>query len=171
MNRRGFLSLVGFGTAALVVERALPEVFRPRGQFRRMIAAGGEPPPLQRFVMSFVPELGGAQEIVPPGGVTSLVARSQILFRPDRLFFPGGVELDDFDLLPLPSTGAPYSDESDSLLVAPVPLNFFGPTTAGVPMQWGAVHPGDEIVLTLRNITKRDALSPAAAAMAGLRAP
>jgi hypothetical protein len=48
MNRRGFLSLVGTGAAALAIEKALPPIFKPavaRGRVRQL----ADGPTIERY--------------------------------------------------------------------------------------------------------------------------
>jgi hypothetical protein len=166
MKRRGFLSLVATGAAALAVEKSLPAMFRQpvsvQGSRLRQLA---DAPALERYMMSFSPELG-FQEIVEPGGITRLVCRSQILFRPDRLMFAPGTDLHKFSLCQLVMGDTPEADQ----VVGEVPAEFFAPHHygAGVRGVWDVVRPGEEVVLALRNVSNADA-EFRAAAMVGLR--
>jgi hypothetical protein len=164
MNRRGFLSLIGTGAAALAIEKALPAVFKsPAVPGLRQLADG---PQLERYALSFAPELG-FQEIVEPGGIARLVCMSQVLFRPDRLMFAAGTDLGKFSLLQLALGDTPESDQ----VIGEVPAEFFsqrayGQSLAGV---WDIVRPGEQIVLALRNVSNVEA-EFRAAALLGLRA-
>jgi hypothetical protein len=164
MNRRGFLSLVGTGAAALAIEKALPPMFRPPAiaGVRQLADA----PQVERYMMSFAPELG-FQEIVEPGAITRLVCYSQVLFRPDRLMFGPGTDLGKFSLCQLALGDSPEADQ----VVGEVPAEFFAPTAyGGGSMQvWDVVRPGEQIVLALRNVSNVEA-EFRAAAMVGLRA-
>jgi hypothetical protein len=165
VTRRGFLSLVGTGAAALAIEKALPAVFRPAavvpGVRVRQLA---DVPQVERYVMSFTPELG-FQEIVEPGGITRLLCYPQVLFRPDRLMFDAGTDLGKFSLCQLVMGDSPEADQ----VVGEVPAEIFSPLNYGVRHVWDVVRPGEQVVLALRNVSNVEA-EFRAAAMVGLRA-
>lgn len=155
MNRRGFLSLVGTGAAALAIEKALPAPFRvPVARVGgQLVPVAEEAPMLTRFVLPFAPELDGFQEIVEPGGIVRLVARAQLVFRPDRLIFAAGTDLSKFELLQVDAQG-------ENQLAGSIPAEFFAPThyaaQAGAAM-FDVTRPGEEIILALRNVTNVEA--------------
>lgn len=143
ITRRGFLSLVSTGAAAAVVERTLPAAFRVR-------SLADPEQRIERFVMSFSPELG-FQEIVGPGGSVRLVALAQLAFRPDRLILPSDAA--GFNIAAL--QGDPLDDglalAMPNQFLGEVPAEFFGPSAFGMRMAWAAVSPGEEIILDLVN--------------------
>lgn len=166
MNRRGFLSLVGFGAAAVAIEASIP------APFRRALAPAvreriteTEMPMVMRYVMAFAGELAGLQEVVAPGGLTRLVCQPQLVFRPDRLIFAPSFELADFDVMPWTD---PERPELGSALIQPVPAEAFKPTSWGMQqVAYGVVRPGEQIVLELQNRSNHEALAPASAHMVG----
>jgi hypothetical protein len=145
-TRRGFLSLVGTGAAALAIEKALPQPFRmPLAKVSgRLVPAAEEAPILMHYCLPFAPELDGFQEIVEPGGIVRLVARTQLLFRPARLIFAGGFDLSQWSLLQVDAQG-------ENQLAGEIPADIFTPDKFGTRVEMDVTRPGEEIILALRN--------------------
>jgi hypothetical protein len=160
-TRRGFLGLAAGAVAEAVAQRIIPA--RPVPIVAPAPALRVRPDQIEiaRFVMPFAPEIGFV-EIVEPGAVVSFVARSQILFRPDRLIF-SACDPRSFELLPF------VGSDGEPDMLEPVPLEAFDSRNFGQRLELGAVRPGDEIVLTMRNISKGER-EVRGAAMIGLRA-
>ena len=154
MNRRGFLGLVGASLASVGLAKVLP-VVAPEVLPAALQARLVDGPGVMRMMLSFVPELGFT-EIVEPGGLVSMVACSQLVFRPDRLLF-AACNLDHFELMPFRGADGEFD------LLHPVPANIFDPRAFGQRMNFGIVRPGDEVVLTLRNVSGVDSEVRAAA--------
>lgn len=150
-NRRGFLSLVATSFAAAYAAEVLPAppAPLPSARLARMIKAGAEPAQVQIQVLSFAPELEGFQEICEPGGIVTYVARVQRVFQPQRLLF-AACDLNHFEVMPfVGSDGLPD-------LLHPVPASAFGPLSYAPNMIWAPAQVGEEIVLSLRNVTNME---------------
>ena len=152
MKRRSFLSLVGIGAAAAAVTANVP---------RQFLDAAERVQRCYRQVLPFSPELGFT-EICPPGGIVSLVAIPQRIFRPDRLMFQGNPDLERFTLIPLEEEDEPLL----ATLLQPVPATLFAEVAFGVRIPFGVAYPGEEVVLRLQNHSSQDA-EISAAAMVG----
>jgi hypothetical protein len=151
-TRRGFLSLVSAGVGELVAARVMQALPAPAWGRVGDVFAPQQSQLVQRFVMPFSPELG-FQEIVPPGGVTRMMVRSQTVFRPDRLIFASGVDLSKFAFLKLECGDSPEADQ----IVGEVAAELFAPNGYGTRLGLSTMAPGDEIVLAVRNTSKVEA--------------
>jgi hypothetical protein len=142
VERRSFLSL-------LLVAPLVPQLAKvatleaPTLAFPEIFAGVGAR--LARYILPFAP-LSGASSEVEAGRVATFVARSQLLFRADRLMISG--EPFGFELLGVAANGEPQTEET-------VPAWIFAQASLGSRVAFDPTGPGQEIVLAVRNITTR----------------
>lgn len=142
MNRRGFLQLLIAAPFIPVLEKVEPFF---GGRLEEFVAEPGiittdlvsAYPLIERTVMGIL-----TNGLIRPGGIERITLQPQRPFHPDRLMVAAISQ--EFDILHISATGEPQLEDA-------VPCAIFSEVAYGTRLEFGAIRPGEEIVLAVHN--------------------